>query len=100
MVSVTENTLRHCPYQNVALRHFESVNAAEYRQLGSVAMRVAQTRRDRPEFGGGGNGLPSPPKWLHESGGFWGTRAEPWGIDDDAESSSHQQFDQKKRDSQ
>src|SRR3954468_11362058 len=44
---------------------------------------------------GGGNGLPSPPECLHECGGSRGTQAESRGTDEDVESCSHQQFDQK-----
>lgn len=44
---------------------------------------------------GVGNGFPAPPKWLQKQGRFPGNRGDPSGIDEDVESASHQQLDQK-----
>src|SRR5829696_4930584 len=44
---------------------------------------------------GAGNGFPAPPKCLHKSGRFGGSRVEPRGVDEAVESAAHQQFDQK-----
>jgi len=43
----------------------------------------------------GGKPFPSPPQYLHECGGSRSTGGERRGIDEDVESCSHQQFDQK-----
>ena len=39
-----------------------------------------------------GNGFPAPPKCLHKLGRFEGNREERGGLDEDAESASHQQL--------
>jgi hypothetical protein len=43
-----------------------------------------------------GKGFPAPPKCLHKLGRLGRTRVERSGIDEDVESASHQQFDQKR----